>query len=105
MAEATRYTFGDPIGDYEGQPIYGGDCWKRMPAVYMTCTESTNERYSETEEEWELFGAHLPGEVTVIRDIEVGCENFQALIAAGIAVQDCLRCPLRQNIEPQRPSL
>ncbi len=67
--------------------------------MYMIGTDSTNERYSETEEEWELFGAHLPSEVNVIKDVEIGCDNYQALIAAGIAVQDCLRCPLRQAVD------
>jgi hypothetical protein len=99
MAEVTRYKWGDPIGEFNDTPIYGGDCWSRMPAVYITGTESTNERYSETEEEWELFGAHLPKEVTVMRDIGIGCDNFQALIAAGVAVQDCLHCPLRQTAD------
>lgn len=99
MSEITRYTWGKPIGDYKGTPIYGGDCWGRMPAVYMIRTESTNGRYAETEEEWELFGPHLPNEIKVLGDIEIGCENFQALIAAGIAVEDCIHCPLRQSAD------
>lgn len=98
MAEITRYKWGDPIGDFKGNTIYGGDCWGRMPAVYMISTENTNGRYSETEEEWEIFGAHLPDEVTVLRDYEIGCENFQTLIAAGIAVQDCLHWPLNKPL-------
>jgi hypothetical protein len=96
MAEVTKYKWGNPIGEFKGTPIYGGDCWNRMPAVYMTSTESSHERYAETEEEWELFGVRLPNEVNIIRDIEVGCNNYLALIAAGVAVRDCLHCPLRQ---------
>lgn len=71
MGEVSRYKFGESIGDYDSTPIYGGDCWNRMPAVYRAGQERTYGRYSETEEEWELFGAHLPPEVTVIKDIEI----------------------------------
>ena len=58
-----------------------------MPAVYTTRIERTDRRYAETVEEWKLFGTHLPDDVTVLVDTEIGCENFQALIAAGFALQ------------------
>jgi hypothetical protein len=94
----SKYSWGEPISEFDGKPIYGGDCWNRMPAVYMQGTEKTGGRYPNTEEEWELFGAHLPEEVTVLKDIEISCENYQLLVAAGVAVASCESCPLLRNI-------
>ena len=97
MSNVSRYSWGEPSGEFEGQPIYGGDSAGMMPAVYMTDTEITNRRHPDTPEEWDLFGAHLPHEVTVIRDIEIGCKNYQALLLSGVAIQDCANCPLRRK--------
>jgi len=97
MAEITEHSWGDPIGELEGKPIYGGDCVGGLPAAYMTRAEVTNGRYPETEEEWEIYGHKLPEVITVMGDTMVDCSTYQGLIEAGIAVEDCSQCPLRQN--------
>ena len=99
MSEISRYQWGEPIGELSEELVYGGDCAGGMPAVYVTRVEETYGRYAETEEEWRLFGAHLPAEVTVITDMEIGCENYQKLLAAGMAIEDCTACPLRTSAE------
>lgn len=75
----------------------GGNCFWQMPAIFLPRTVHTGERYAETEEEYELYGPRLPETITKLVEVEVGCENYQALIAAGVAVNDCVRCPLRQT--------
>lgn len=96
----------DPSTKIEGHNITfgevkkGGNCCWQMPAVFMNRTVKTGERYAETEEEYEMYGARLPFEITKLVEVEIGCENYQALIAAGVAVDDCVQCPLRQtNLE------
>ncbi len=75
----------------------GGNCWGMMPAIFRERTVQTGERYAETEEEYELYGAHLPAEIIEMVDIEIGCENYQALVAAGVAVDNCVNCPLLKS--------
>jgi hypothetical protein len=94
MSEITKYSYGDPVGQFEGRDFYGGDCFLSNPALFFEVTEETAGRHAETEEEWELFGARLPKEVTILRDIEVGCVTYQALLAAGAAIEACDSCPL-----------
>jgi hypothetical protein len=98
MSELGKYSWGEPVGEFEGRPFYGGDCVGRMPAVYMTRLEQTSGRYPDTEEEWELFGAHLPNEITVLFDMEIGCVKYQKLLLAGFAIEDCTTCPFRSSV-------
>lgn len=97
MSEISKYKWGESIGEVDGVPIYGGNCFGGMPAVFMTGIEETGERYARTEEEWELFGAHLPPEITVLVDVEIGCVEYQQLLVAGLAIEDCSSCQIRQN--------
>ncbi len=70
-----------------------------MPAVYIVGTEKTGGRYAKSEEEWEVFGAHLPDEVTVLKDHTIRCEEYQALVASGLAVRECTHCPMLGDID------
>ncbi len=94
MSEVTKYSYGQPVGEFNGKDFYGGGCFLGTPALFFKVVENTGGRYAETEEEWELFGAHLPEEITLLRDIEVGCVTYQALLAAGAAIEACDTCPL-----------
>ena len=87
-----------------GDVTLGGDCWMGMPAIYREGIDrwevpEDHDRYPRTEEEYEQYGARLPDvvETKVMREIEIGCENYQALVAAGVNVVPCPGCPLLQE--------
>lgn len=97
MGFDSRYEYDEPIGEYNGNPIWGGGCWLRTSGVYVEGVEKTNGRYAQDETEFQLFGAHLPDEVVALRYIETGCVDYQGLISDGVPVHDCPGCPLRQS--------
>lgn len=81
--------------------VHGGDCWNGMPAVYIPGVSreelpEDHDHRPRTMEEFEQYGASLPDviEREVVRDIMIGCVNFQALIAVGVKVEPCSTCPL-----------
>jgi hypothetical protein len=82
----------------------GGDCWNGIPAVYIRGVDreelpEDHDHRPRTMEEFEEYGAILPDviEREVLRDVEIGCENFQELVAAGVEVTPCLSCPLLKD--------
>lgn len=80
-----------------GEVEHGGDCFWGMPAVFIVSKEKLPEgsdHYPETEEQYAKYGVRLPDEIEVLRDIQIGCENYQAIVKLGIAVQTCVSCPL-----------
>ena len=97
MSVLTKYQYGEPIGQFQGRNIFGGDCAGGMPAVFVEVQRSTGGRHPETEEEWELFGAHLPDPVTMLNDEMIHCEDYRALVKGGLAVEACVTCPLNKS--------
>lgn len=84
-----------------GQITNGGDCTGGMPAVYLTRRVNTlaerPDLYPETEEEYEKYGERLPEYIEEPFDLMIGCANYQRVVAAGIAVQECVDCPLLKS--------
>lgn len=87
-----------------GDITLGGDCHSGEPAIYRLGQETQeipedHDHYPRTEEEYEKYGTRLPDAIVteVIKDIVIGCENFQALVAAGVKVEPCPDCPLLQK--------
>ena len=89
-----NWTYGD---------VQGGNCWGEMPAVFILHDVELrlpegHDRYPQTEADYERYGSQLPDVIkrTVLDDIQIGCENYQALVVAGVIVEACANCPLAQ---------
>jgi hypothetical protein len=75
----------------------GGNCWLGMPAVFIERV-TTGTRYPETSEEYMEHGAKVPVTERRLADIVIGCEMYQRLVDAGVAVSACVSCPLVTKI-------
>ncbi len=87
-----------------GEVNLGGDCWNGMPAIYRIIERKftlgpDDDRHPPTIELYEKYGATLPDEYEIeeLADIEIGCENYQKLVSAGLALSACVECPLLQS--------
>lgn len=79
-----------------GDLKYGGKCQNERPAIVIKRQLIVYERDNVWERDGEIYAEHVPeSRIDEISGVFIDCLAYQALIAAGVRVEDCATCPLR----------